>query len=141
MFKRIAFLAALTIIPASAFAQQSPGLNRDPAGGATRDPAMGTPGTPATGVTGVPATGMARDPAGGTMMADSPRFQLYVTQQRISSYRYADPLAVGTVLPSDGIVYREIPAQYGAMDYRYAVINDRTVLVEPRTRRVVQIIN
>mgnify|MGYP006170185469 FL=1 len=45
------------------------------------------------------------------------------------------------MLPEDGVVYREVPAEYGVQGYRYTVVNGRTVLVEPRTRRIVQIIN
>ncbi|MDB5558505.1 MAG: hypothetical protein JWQ36_1439, partial [Enterovirga sp.] len=32
------------------------------------------------------------------------------------------------------------PAEYGVKGYRYTVVNDRTVLVDPGSRRVVQII-
>ena len=49
-------------------------------------------------------------------------------------------LAVGVVLPEDGVTYYDVPAEYGVRDYRYTVVNDRTVLVDPRTRRVVQIV-
>ena len=34
----------------------------------------------------------------------------------------------------------EVPAEYGVRDYRYTIVNDRTVLVDPRTHRVIQII-
>jgi hypothetical protein len=47
---------------------------------------------------------------------------------------------VGAELPEQGIQYYEVPSQYGATQYRYTVVNNRTVLVEPRTRRVVQVI-
>jgi len=33
------------------------------------------------------------------------------------------------------------PADYGTGDYEYTVVNKRTVVVEPGTRRVVQIID
>lgn len=57
------------------------------------------------------------------------------------SYTYEEPLAVGTVLPARGVTYREVPREYGARaGYRYTVVNDRTVIVEPKTRKVVQII-
>ena len=49
--------------------------------------------------------------------------------------------SIGTVLPEEGITYYEVPAEYGVRDYRYTVVNGRTVLVEPRTRRVVEVID
>ncbi len=70
----------------------------------------------------------------------TPRFKEYVITQRPTSFTYVQPLAVGTVLPEQGVVYREVPAEYGVSGYRYTVVNDRAVLVEPNTRRVIQII-
>jgi hypothetical protein len=56
--------------------------------------------------------------------------------------RVASVPVVGTVLPSGTIVYHDVPREYLAppATYTYAVVNDRIVLVEPGTRRVVQII-
>jgi hypothetical protein len=71
---------------------------------------------------------------------DRPRFREYVVRERRPSYRYREDLRVGVVLPDDGVTYYDIPDEYGAREYRYTVVNDRVVLVEPRTRRVVQII-
>ena len=132
MMKRLAFAAALAVLPASAFAQSSGPAIRDPAGGATRDPALGVV---------APGPALARDPAGGTMIDDTPRFRTYVIEQGVPSYTYARPVAVGTVLPDEGIVYREVPVEYGAQGYRYTIVNERAVVVEPRTRRVIQIID
>lgn len=132
MMKKLAFAAVLAVLPTVAFAQDSGVVIRDPTGGSTRDPALGA------GTVEVPLT---RDPAGGTMVDDTPRFRTYVMEQGLPSYSYAPPLAVGTVLPDEGVVYREVPAEYGAQGYRYTVVNGRTVLIEPRTRRIVQIIN
>ena len=69
-----------------------------------------------------------------------PRFRQYVVQQRPRSHRYQEEVRVGAVLPSSGVTYYEVPAEYGVRDYRYTVVNDRTVLVDPRTHRVIQII-
>lgn len=70
-----------------------------------------------------------------------PQFRAYVAEQRVSSYTYRERVAVGTVLPERGVTYREVPAEYGVRKgYRYTVVNDRAVLVEPRTRRVIQVI-
>lgn len=132
MMKRLAFAAALAVLPATVFAQSSGPAIRDPAGGATRDPALGVV---------APGPALTRDPAGGSMIDDTPRFRTYVMEQRVPSYGYQQPVAVGVVLPEEGVVYREVPAGYGAQGYRYTVVNDRAVVVEPRTRRIVQIIN
>ena len=69
-----------------------------------------------------------------------PRFKEYVLTQRPTSFTYSQPVAVGTVLPQQGVVYSEVPAEYGVSGYRYTVVNNRAVLVEPSTRRVIQII-
>lgn len=141
MMKSLAFAAALAVLPATVFAQSTGPAVRDPAGGATRDPALG--GTVQTQGTmqGRSAAPMTRDPAGGTMIDDTPRFRTYVMEQRVPSYSYTQPVTVGVVLPESGVVYREVPADYGAPGYRYTIVNDRAVVVEPRTRRIVQIIN
>lgn len=132
MMRTLALAAALAVLPATAFAQSSGPMVRDPAGGATRDPALGA------GTVQVPLT---RDPAGGTMVDDTPRFRTYVIEQRLPSYSYDPPVAVGTILPEEGVVYREVPVEHGAQGYRYTVVNGRAVVIEPRTRRIIQIID
>lgn len=144
MMKSIAFAAALAIVPASVYAQSIGPLIRDPAGGAIRDPALA--GYGAYGAYGMygfyDERPLTRDPAGGTMVDDSPRFRTYVMEQPLPLYRYGQPVVVGTVLPREGVVYREVPAEYGAPGYRYTLVNrDVVVIIEPRTRRVVQIID
>jgi len=69
-----------------------------------------------------------------------PRFHRYVVEQHRPSYRYRDDVQVGVVLPEQGVTYYEVPPEYGARGYRYTVVNDRTVLVDPRTRRIVEIV-
>jgi hypothetical protein len=34
----------------------------------------------------------------------------------------------------------EVPREYGVTKYRYTVVNDRTVPVDPSTHRIVQVI-
>jgi hypothetical protein len=70
----------------------------------------------------------------------APRFQQFVIQQRPTPFIYDQPVVVGTMLPQQGVSYYEVPQEYGVSDYRYTVVNNRTVLVDPRTRRIVQII-
>ena len=73
---------------------------------------------------------------------DRPRFREYVIRERRPSYKYSEELRVGAVLPESGVTYYEVPAEYRAKPgYRYTYVNDRPVLVEPRSRRIVEIID
>ena len=72
---------------------------------------------------------------------DRPRFRRYVEERHVSPYRYDGDVIVGSTLPSDGVEYYEAPPEYKVSQYRYTVVNGRTVLVEPGTRRIVQIID
>ncbi len=72
---------------------------------------------------------------------ERPRFRQYIVQERVPSYSIETPVRVGTVLPESGVTYYDVPQQYGATSYRYTVVNDRPILVEPRTRRVMQVID
>ncbi|MBP0580282.1 DUF1236 domain-containing protein [Labrys sp. LIt4] len=69
-----------------------------------------------------------------------PRFRKYVIERHIPSYRYEEPLNVGVVLPEEGVEYYDVPAAYGEVRYKYTVVNDEVVLVDPGTRRIVQIV-
>jgi len=70
-----------------------------------------------------------------------PRFRQYVIREHRPSFVYSEQLAVGAVLPVEGVEYYEVPPEYGVTKYRYTVVNDQVVLVEPGTRRIVQIVN
>lgn len=72
---------------------------------------------------------------------ERPRFRQYIVEERVPSYTVETPVRVGTVLPESGVTYYDVPQQYGATTYRYTVVNERPVLVEPRTRRVMQVID
>ncbi|OYW60593.1 MAG: hypothetical protein B7Z40_19800 [Bosea sp. 12-68-7] len=97
----------------------------------------------------IPATvfAQAQQPSGGAVVgaiigdAATPRFRTYVVEQDVPFYAYREQVALGAVLPEVSVVYREVPAEYGAQGYRDRVVNERPALVEPRTRRIVQIIN
>lgn len=71
---------------------------------------------------------------------ERPRFRSYVVEQRRPSYEYREDLRVGVVLPEEGVTYYDVPPEYGVREHRYTVVNGRTVLVEPRTRRVIEIV-
>ena len=51
-----------------------------------------------------------------------------------------EDVRVGAVLPDEGVTYYEVPPEYGVRDYRYTVVNGRTVLVDPRTHRIVEVV-
>jgi Protein of unknown function (DUF1236) len=72
---------------------------------------------------------------------DRPRFRTYVVEQRVPSYRYESELRVGAVMPETGVTYYDVPADYHVTGYRYTYVNDHAVLVDPRTRQIVQIID
>jgi len=52
----------------------------------------------------------------------------------------APVVVVGGVLPEAGVIYYDVPQTFGVTPYRYTVVNGQTVLVEPRTRRIVQVV-
>jgi hypothetical protein len=69
------------------------------------------------------------------------RFHEYIVRQHHESYRHHEEVRVGVVLPEVGVTFREVPAEYHVRPgYRYAIVNDRVVIVDPRTRRIEEII-
>jgi hypothetical protein len=96
---------------------------------------------PVGAVVGATVGGVVGGVAGVLGVDDGPRFHRYVEDRHVTSYRYAEPVAVGAVLPSDGVTYYDVPDEYSsAREYRYNVVNDQTVLVDPRTHRIVQVV-
>jgi hypothetical protein len=92
--------------------------------------------------------GVAR--GGGTLVSDEsegiaveqrPAFREYIIQERVPTYTVPDRVVVGATLPDVGVTYYDVPQSFGATPYRYTVVNGRTVLVEPRSRRIVQVID
>lgn len=137
MIKGLIFVATLAIVPTAAFAQNSQGAQ----GGALSGGVTGAVGGAIVGgPIGAVVGGVGGAIVGGIIGDNTPRFQTYVFEQEVPSYSYAEPVEIGTILPERGVAYREVPAEYGATEYRYTVVNNRTVLVEPRTRRIVQVI-
>jgi hypothetical protein len=81
------------------------------------------------------------DNGDGIAVEQRPAFREYVVRERVPTFTIPDRVIVGGVLPEAGITYYDVPQTYGATPYRYTVVNGQTVLVEPRTRRVVQVID
>jgi len=78
--------------------------------------------------------------AGGLADAQRPKFREYVTTQKRPSYAYKEKVVVGAKLPASGVTYYEVPQEYGVTKYRYTVVNDRPVLVDPGNHTIVQVI-
>jgi hypothetical protein len=111
-----------------------PGVGAGAATGAVGGAIVGGPVGAAVG-------GVAGAIAGGIAETTRPRFREYVVTRRHRSYDLDGELVVGRQLPRQGVTYYQVPSEYGQTQYRYTVVNNRTVLVDPETGRVVQIID
>jgi hypothetical protein len=101
------------------------------------DEAAGPVGAVVGGILGGVAGGI-----NGLLGVDKrPDFHDYVERQHHPSDVYRASVAVGNQLPEEGIHYYELPPKYGVPGYRYAIINDVTVLVDPMTRKIVEVEN
>jgi hypothetical protein len=129
-----AVVAALAL-PALAQAQGVPGgIDR---GSREGERAAG----PVGGIIGGVIGGVVGGVNGVLGVDDRPRFHRYVDEQHYPSYQYNEDVRVGAVLPEAGVTYYDVPPEYSAArDYRYTVVNGRTVLVDPRSHRIVEIV-
>jgi uncharacterized protein DUF1236 len=59
----------------------------------------------------------------------------YVQRERVPSVRVETEVRIGSTLP-DTVELRTVPRHDA---YGYAVVNERRVIVEPRTRRVIRV--
>ena len=80
------------------------------------------------------------DEAGGIAIDQRPAFREYIIRERVPNYAIPDQVVVGGVLPETGVTTYDVPQTYAVTPYRYTVVNGRTVLVEPRSRRIVQVV-
>jgi hypothetical protein len=106
----------------------------------------GALGTPlAAQAQDVVTTGVARgaaivDDTDGIAVDQRPAFREYIIRERVPAYTIPDRVVVGGVLPETGVTYYDVPQTFGVTPYRYTVVNGQTVLVEPRSRRIVQVV-
>ena len=136
MIRRIIGIAAIVslALPVLAQAQGVPGgIDR---GSREGERAAG----PIGGIVGGVIGGVVGGVNGVLGVDDRPRFRSYVVEQRRPSYQYREEVRVGAVLPDEGVTYYDAPPEYGLREHRYTVVNGRTVLVEPRSRRIVEIV-
>jgi len=83
---------------------------------------------------------MVDDDLDGITVEQRPAFREYIVRQRVPNYVISDRVIVGGVLPEAGVTYYDVPQTFGVTPYRYTVVNGQTVLVEPRSRRIVQVV-
>jgi len=121
------------LLPAAAMAQTGGGAAAGAATGAVGGAVVGGPIGAAVGAFGGAIVGSIAE-------QQQPQFRQYVVTQSVPSYHYAEEVRVGAILPESGVTYYEVPVEYGVQGYRYTVVNDVPVLVEPDTRRVVQVV-
>jgi len=99
-------------------------------------------GGPIGGVVGGAVGGVVGGIDGLLGIDDAPRFREHIMREHRSSYRYDEGLRAGVILPATGIGYYPVPPEYHVSPrYRYTIINDHAVLVDPETRRVVQVLD
>src|SRR6202048_4558292 len=80
------------------------------------------------------------DDVDGIAVDQRPAFREYIVRERVPNYTIPDRVIVGGVLPETGVTYYDVPQTFGVTPYRYTVVNGPTVLVEPRTRRIIQVV-
>jgi hypothetical protein len=88
------------------------------------------------GILGGPFGAVAGAMIGGVNVA---AFSDYVARTTYPVYVYNGDLKVGAELPT-GVVYYQVPNKYVAPAY-YAVVNGHTVLVNPATHKVIEVVN
>jgi hypothetical protein len=80
------------------------------------------------------------DDIDGIALEQRPAFREYIIREHVPNYVVPDRVIVGGVLPETGVTYYDVPQTFGVTPYRYTVVNGQTVLIEPRTRRIVQVV-
>lgn len=119
-------LLGLAATPGAAFAQASTATGA--VGGAAVGAVVGGPvGAVVGGAVGATVGAAAEPPA---------EVRTYVMKERRNSVRWDGRVTVGEPLPSSVVLY-DIPNNDA---YAYTVVNDRRVIVEPGTRKVVYIV-
>ena len=129
---RIRILSAAVLILGMPIAANAQGVAAGATTGAIGGAVVGGPVGAAVGAVGGAIVG-------GIADANRPRFHDYVVHEHIRSYPFTGQVVVGTELPGT-MTYYDVPPQFGVTQYRYTVVNDTPVLVDPRTHRIVEVI-
>jgi len=79
--------------------------------------------------------------AEGIAVDQRPAFREYIVRERVPNYTIPERVVVGGVLPETGVTFYDVPQSFAMTPYRYTVVNGETILVDPRSRRIVQVID
>ena len=134
MRNRVLSSAALLTLLALPLAACQTGAATGAAGGAVTGAVVGGP-------VGAVVGGVAGAAVGSALSAEeSTRVRTFTVAQRRPSIRMTEEVMVGQPLPPRVRLY-PVPRTVGLQsEYSYTVVNDQTVLVDPQTREVVQVI-
>jgi hypothetical protein len=122
----LATVAIVVLSPSLCWAQASTATGA--VGGAAAGAVVGGPVGAVIGGTVGAAVGSAAEPPA--------EVRTYVTREKVPSVRVTEEVVVGRPLPAT-VELRTIPNH---TEYSYAVVNDRRVIVEPKTRKIIQIV-
>jgi hypothetical protein len=137
------FLFATALVGAFALSSAAHSQTREPGippGVGTGAATGAVGGAIVGGPVGAVVGGVAGAVVGGIAEGTRPRFREYVVTRQHRSYDYDGEIVVGRQLPRQGVTYYQVPREYGETQYRYTIVNNRTVLVDPETGRIVQVI-
>src|SRR6195952_5183507 len=123
----ISLIAASLLVSGAAFAQST--TREGAANGAAAGGAVAGPVGEAVGGTVGAAVGLGLEIPNAVITS--------VQSERAPSVTVRERVVVGEPLPAT-VELRTVPSH---TEYRYAVVNDRRVIVEPRTRKVIKIID
>ena len=138
MSKALIFALLVAGLPAAALADED---NPVQAGANAGAAAAGAVGGAVGAVVGAPL-GAAAGIVGGLTGGMAPRFHHYVVEQDLPSYTWEghSRVVVGDVLPAEGVTLYPVPREYGVTRYEYTVVDNTPVLVDPSTRRIVEVV-
>jgi len=122
----IVAVTTLALVPSLAFAQ-NPVRDGARDGAAAGGSVLGPVGAAVGGTVGA---------AVGTAVAIPDAVITSVRGERVPSVTVSERVVVGEPLP-DTVVLRPVPSY---SEYDYAIVNDQRVIVEPRTRRVIRVV-
>jgi len=123
----VSLIAASLLASGAAYAQSTTATGA--ANGAAAGGAVGGPVGAAVGGTVGAAVGLGLEIPNAVITS--------IQGERVPSVTVRERIVVGEPLPAT-VELRPVP-QYN--EYRYAVVNDRRVIVEPRTRKIIKIID
>jgi Protein of unknown function (DUF1236) len=129
--KYASYLVAVTVISTSSFAASIPlppdrpfHLAQNKGGGDSNSSADGS----------------ASSAVGGLTLEDRSYLRDYNSKRKYPSIKYEDDVSIGRVLPETGSYY-SIEGRESLNGYKYTIINDKTVIIDPNTRRIIEIID